>query len=100
MAVFMKKHIPNNLQLKTKLDYLKYNNYGLPIYFWKKYNIYPEKKIMNKIILSLNLSVNIKNLLLSYFGLENKIIVSHNIIIAHYLLMVMLFTTQHHCRTW
>lgn len=53
MAVFMKKHIPNNLQLKTKLDYLKYNNYGLPIYSCKKYNIYPEKKIMNKIILSL-----------------------------------------------
>lgn len=49
----MKKYIPNNLQLKTKLDYLKYNNYGLPVYSWKKYNIYPEKKIMNKIILLL-----------------------------------------------
>lgn len=59
MAVFMKKHIPNNLQLKTKLDYLKYNNYGLPVYSWKKYNIYPEKKIMNKIILLLGDSLSI-----------------------------------------
>ncbi|HEK2898211.1 TPA: inovirus-type Gp2 protein [Proteus mirabilis] len=59
MAVFMKKYISNNLQLKTKLNYFKYNNYGLPVYSCKKYNIYPEKKIMNKIILLLGDSLSI-----------------------------------------